>query len=225
MARADAGHGRRVAGLTDAQRLYRDHEHLAAIVAAGWTRTGNVDRDDVEQLARIGVWVAATTYRPGGSSFPAWAIAKARWQVIDGLRVMDVLPRSARDGLTAYWRAVNATAQRLGRAPDAAALTAAGVDVVAAQRAMAVAYPAHPDTFPDPATADVADEVCDDDDARRLVALVGTLPPRLSVILELRYWQAMRWADIADVLGLSEASLFNAHRRALAVLRAALSPP
>ena len=54
-----------------------------------------------------------------------------------------------------------------------------------------------------------------------MISLIAGLPPRQRAVLALRYYEGLADAQIADMLGLSEATVRSHAARALATLRAA----
>lgn len=72
------------------------------------------------------------------------------------------------------------------------------------------------------ATRDVADEVAERDQARRVL---DSLPTRARTVLVLRYYADLDDIAIADLMGLSPSSVRSTASRALATLRVDLVPP
>ena len=62
-------------------------ERIAGSVAARFTvRNPSLDRDELEQVARIAIWKAQATYRPGGLRLENYAWQRARYEVLEHLR-------------------------------------------------------------------------------------------------------------------------------------------
>lgn len=71
-------------------------------------------------------------------------------------------------------------------------------------------------------TRDLAEEVADRDQARRVL---DSLPSRARTVLVLRYYADLDDFAIADLMGVSASSVRSTASRALAALRADLVPP
>ncbi len=77
-----------------------------------------------------------------------------------------------------------------------------------------------------PASAPSADHRVEaDDDARRVAAVLRTLPPRQREVLVLRYWSDLSEAEIADALGISAGSVKTHAHRALQAMARGLETP
>lgn len=80
---------------------YTDHEHLVSLtlprVLPGW-----VDKDDLMQAGRLGLWDACRTWDQARGPFRSWAITKIRFALREHLRQDDRLSRTQRrDGIRA----------------------------------------------------------------------------------------------------------------------------
>ena len=81
----------------------------AVRLATGRARMQPADRDDALQDARLAIWQAHDLY-DGRGSFEPFALTRARWAVIDGLR--------RRHGRTGFARGTQTTTDDLAWVPD-----------------------------------------------------------------------------------------------------------
>ena len=204
-------------------------------------------RDDLLSHAREGVLSAVDHYDPSrGARFETYAVSRARWAVLDGLRAADPLPRSARVKLArASASGEKLVAERHGEArgrPPAPSEVAreSGIPVATlrelelrALRASPVSLNAPEDPH-DPsgragyASARLADPSLEDP-ARALLAaeasgrllcqVDATLTPRDAGVVRSYFYDGLTLREIAPGLGLTEGRVSQILKASLAALR------
>ena len=100
-----------------ANALALEHRDIAQTVAANISRRTGHPRDDLEQIAMIGILHAARRFSPGRGTFRPYARTYANGEVYHYLRDKGFLIK-----VPASWRELHARGQkllRLGTAPDA----------------------------------------------------------------------------------------------------------
>lgn len=174
-------------------------------IARGFVRKlpRNVDREDLEQAALIGLFKGLRTLSDHGQAISdpksGWYLrVRIRGSILDELRAQDWLPRRTR-----------AAGERTGE----------HVPVIV--RSADVHSPLDYDfeqniPYDGPSPEDLATEAVD---RRRLAALTSSLPPRLARIVQLHYGRGARFLDIAHEQGVSEPRISQLHARAIALLR------
>jgi DNA-directed RNA polymerase specialized sigma subunit len=99
-----------------ANALALEHRDIAQTVAANISRRTGHPRDDLEQIAMIGILHAARRFSPGRGTFRPYARTYANGEVYHYLRDKGFLIK-----VPASWRELHARGQkmlRLGTAPD-----------------------------------------------------------------------------------------------------------
>lgn len=192
--------------------------------------------EDLVSAAMVGLAEAAERYDAArGEPFVAFATKRVRGAVLDELRRGDPLSRSARRSARQLGETMRALEHRLGRAPedeevaaelgvsveeyqdDLAMLTqisTVGLEVVDGAGAVRIAQP----DSPSPATQL--------EQAQNVVLLgraLKTLGERDAQLLSLYYNEEFTYAEIGELLGITESRVCQLHGRALARLRAAVA--
>ena len=208
-------------------------------------------RDDLLSHAREGILSAVDNYDAGrGARFETYAVSKARWAVLDGLRVADPLPRSARIKLArASASGDRLAAERQGIArghsptPSDVArdsgIPEATLRELELQSLRASTVPL--DAPEDPsdragyagyACAGFADSSLEDPEHALLVAetrgrLLGeiddTLTPRDAGVVRSYFYDGLTLREIAPGLGLTEGRVSQILKASLAALRPRLT--
>lgn len=195
---------------------------------------GCVDADDLVSLGTLGLIDAVDRFVPDRSvSFTAFARIRVRGAIVDGMRSADWVPRSVRDRNTRLRLAKATLTKALGRTPTERELAAElGVSetrlreleegsvlrvLVSAdqpvddERTVGEALPAQ-EAGPDERTEGA--------DLHRLVrSVMGKLPERDRMILELHYFREKEFKEIATLLGVTESRISQIHTRIMADLR------
>ncbi|HWM88606.1 MAG TPA: RNA polymerase sigma factor FliA [Kofleriaceae bacterium] len=195
-----------------------------------------VASEDLVSAAMVGLAEAAERFDSSrGEPFIAFATKRVRGAVLDELRRGDPLPRSARRSARQLGETMRTLEQKLGRPPEdhevAAALgidveeyqdelavlthiSTVGLDVVDAGGAGAGAIP-----HSDPSPAAELERV---QTLALLARALKSLAERDAQILSLYYNEEFTYAEIGELLGVTESRVCQLHGRALARLRAAV---
>ncbi|HTE54150.1 MAG TPA: FliA/WhiG family RNA polymerase sigma factor [Kofleriaceae bacterium] len=193
--------------------------------------------EDLISAAMVGLAEAADRYDASrGEPFIAFATKRVRGSVLDELRRGDPLSRSARRSARQLGETMRELEHRLGRAPEDQEVAAAiGVSVEEYQDDLAML----------PQISTIGLEVVDAaglggfvaasdapspaallegaQNAELLARALKTLGERDARILALYYNEEFTYAEIGDLLGVTESRVCQLHGRALARLRAAVS--
>jgi RNA polymerase sigma factor for flagellar operon FliA len=190
----------------------------------------------------LGLIDAVDRFEPKrGWRFSTYATLRIRGHIIDALRRMDMLPRSARKRVKQIERAIGQLRMELKREPrDEEVADAVNLDIKSYRAAL---VEANCQIFSIDASLDEAasedltsfkDLLCDQDavdpeaaleemEQRQHLALaLRQLPQRLQVLLSLYYFEGLTMKEIGQVLDLSESRVSQLHARAMKHLRAAL---
>ncbi len=190
--------------------------------------------EDLVSAAMVGLAEAAERYDSSrGEPFVAFATKRVRGAVLDELRRGDPLSRSARRSARQLGETMRTLEQRLGRPPEDHEVAAAlGIDVEEYQDELAMLTHistvglevaesggggAIADAGPSP-----AGELERAQTLANLTESLKTLAPRDAQILGLYYNEEFTYAEIGELLGVTESRVCQLHGRALARLRAAV---
>lgn len=223
------------------QELLQDHLHLVRVVVSKISKTlpSHVDLDDLRSVGLQGLISAVRRYDPEqGKTFDGYAMMRIRGAILDELRRMDVMPRTARAKARTIQTTVAKLEQKLGRTPTDEELQAElNLSTKDFRRMMRHAKPvnfvsldsAHANEDPDEANLheaipDDSQEMCYDkmqnEELKRIVAeRISLLPERQKKILAMYYFEEMKLAEIAEVYGVTEARICQIHAQALGTLR------
>jgi RNA polymerase sigma factor FliA len=208
-------------------RLVLQYSPLVKYVA-GRLRTRmpeSVEQDDLVSDGVLGLMDAIERFEPArGLSFQTFAVPRIRGAIIDGMRAMDIVPRSVRDKLRLVNRAQASLEERLGRVPeDVEVAREVGIPVQQLRDLSRKASSTHAnlDDF------DLADELSSAADHRveqgdvraSLMQVVDQLGERDRIVIALYYFEGLTLAEIGQVLGVTESRVSQVHRRATTVLR------
>jgi RNA polymerase sigma factor for flagellar operon FliA len=199
----------------------------------------SVDADDLIQVGMIGLMEALDRYEEmPGAQFATYAQQRIRGAMLDELRQMDWLPRSARKSMRQIEAAINALQQRLGRSPSE--IEVAGELKVPIDLYHEMLFDArgaqllHYEDFGSGEEDDFLERNCADNDSDPLVDLldgdlrqtligaIDALPEREKTLMGLYYERELNFKEIGAVLGVSESRVCQMHSQAIARLRARL---
>jgi RNA polymerase sigma factor for flagellar operon FliA len=217
--------------------------HYASLVkyVVGWLAVSlpaSLEEGDLVGYGTIGLIKAVDRYDPTrGVKFETYATARIRGQVIDSLRALDLLPRSARRQAREIEHAVSNLSQTLGRIPENAEvadylgisldqyhdrLMYANCGVVSLDQPVTSETGERytlGDTLED-ATMPVPSEQADARDLKaQLTSAIGALPERERLMISLYYNDGLTMKEIGQVLGVSESRVSQMHAKAVLSLR------
>jgi RNA polymerase sigma factor for flagellar operon FliA len=217
-------------------RLIAEHVDMARRIAqrVGRRVPAHLREEDLVSAAMIGLAEAADRYDAArGEPFVAFAEKRVRGAVLDELRRGDILPRRVRTDARKVGKTIARLEQTLGRPP---------VDEEVAE-ALGVTLDVYRESLESLTTVSFVefDQVAIDNDGpgandneypvaqlerrelvTRLREAIGSLQERDAQVLSLYYVEELSYADVAEVLGVSESRVCQLHARALARLKAAL---
>ncbi len=200
----------------------------------------SVEEDDLVQAGMIGLLDAVSRYDEEQSAqFEAYAIQRIRGSMIDELRQLDWMPRSARQSMRKIEQAINTLQHRLGRQPSESEIAehmdvplAAYQTMLGDARGHQLLYfedfgesdedesfldkqAASEDSMPLPQLLDANLRAC-------IIAGIENLPEREQLLMSLYYEQDFNLREISEVFGVSESRICQLHGQAIARLRAKL---
>lgn len=207
--------------------------------------TSILETEDLMSYGMIGLINAIDRFDPArGVRFEAFATSRIRGAVIDQLRVLNWLPRSAVARVRQVEGTLAVLEQRLGRPPqEKEAAAEMGVSLTR-YRHMLVEISTMILSLDAPLSSVVLDdevtslgEILEDQrlsspleqvEQHELLALlvsaVDRLPERERLLLSLYYQEELTMKEISSIMGVSESRVCQLHMQAIMRLRATLSP-
>jgi RNA polymerase sigma factor FliA len=217
--------------------------HVARQLARGLAV--DADLDELVSAGTVGLMGAADAFDTSrGLAFSTFAVPRIRGAILDELRRLDHVPRSVRRKTRSIAQARETLTRTLERAPRSDEIAAAlGVepDILwrwmadvegAVQLSLDGPAPARNGTAPAPATAELLggeDELVDvrlarEEEIATLRDAMLALNDQERTVLSLYYFENLKAREIAEVLDVSESRISQVRSRALAQLRATLTP-
>ncbi|ACZ38007.1 FliA/WhiG family RNA polymerase sigma factor [Sphaerobacter thermophilus] len=200
--------------------------------------TATLDRDDLLGYGTIGLIEAIDRFDPErGVKFETFAIQRIRGAIIDAVRTLDLVPRTARQRARAIEQAYREIFAATGRMPpeeEVAAHLGMTIDAFrqALQDAACAILPLQQsdrdgegtleDTLPDAQATEPLDAAVRSDLVHRLAAALERLPERDRLIVTLYYYEELTLREISEVLGITESRVSQLLSRARLQLRALL---
>lgn len=188
---------------------------------------GHLDPEDLVSDGVVGLMDAIARFQPDrGLTFQTFAVPRVRGAMVDGLRAMDLVPRSVRAKVREVQQAQVLLEQRLGRTPEDEELAAeAGMTLPALRdlyASVSFGHTASLDGFDlaDDLASAAHDGVEDSDAYDTLLRVVEELPERDRIVIALYYFDGLTLAEVGQVLGVSAARVSQVHSRATLMLRA-----
>lgn len=209
----------------------------------GIPTTSMLDMDDLLSYGMIGLINAIDRFDPSrGVRFEAFASARIRGAVIDQLRALNWMPRSAVTRVRQIETALAKLEQALGRPPtEGEAATEIGISVEQYRRmllevGMMVLSLDAPlaslaqeddvaslgDLIEDPDATGPAEQVEQHELLHSLHEAINLLPPREQRLLTLYYQNELTMKEISKDMAVSESRVCQLHMQAVSRLRAAM---
>jgi RNA polymerase sigma factor for flagellar operon FliA len=218
-------------------------KYTAGRIAA--TMPPHVEVADLVSYGLGGLIDAVERFEPErGIRFETYASQRIRGAIYDEMRAADWVPRAVRTEARDIEAATSYLTTRLQRLPtdtelaerlslssdelDASLQRVSDARVVALDQPWSMTrsdgvQPTLRDTLPDNAAADPAASADARDLRERIAVAIEKLPDREQVVLGLRYHQELTFAEIGDILDVSESRVCQLHTKAVLQLGSLLS--
>jgi RNA polymerase sigma factor for flagellar operon FliA len=225
--------------------LLRENLSLVHHVARQLSRSLAVeaDFDELVSAGTLGLMTALKSFDPRrGLAFSTFAVPRIRGSILDELRRQDHVPRSVRRKAREISRARELLMRKLGRMPeDSEMAMELGTDVQTVWRWQAevegsvhlsLTSTAGDDGSTVPSRAEFLsnedespeERLSREDEVALLREAILQLNDQERTVLSLYYFEELKSAEIADVLGISESRISQIRSKALARLRTVLAP-
>lgn len=202
-----------------------------------------LDLDDIRSYGVMGLIDAIDRFDPERAvKFETYAVTRIRGYIIDQLRTLDWIPRSARQRARQIGRVHDELERETGRAPttdevvdrlgldrgkydqalqDAACVTVSFDAMLHSDEdhySNALLHMVEDRTSPSPSACLEAGDL-----RQAIRSAIGTLPEREQHLLRLYYFEERTLQEISRVLNVSESRVCQLHTRALGRLRTAMA--
>lgn len=208
----------------------------------GISQEMGAEYEDLVNQGLLGLIEAVDRYDPSfGTQFSTYATVRIKGKVLDYLRSMDWLSRTARHRTREVRSAITQLTEVNQRPPTDEELAAhMGLDLEKVQQALVdsskviISLDAMMDvdedneitlydTLADESQEDPSDVVDSNDQKERLIEAIKELPEREQQVLSLYYFEELTLKEIGKVLGVSESRACQLHARAVLSLQGLLS--
>jgi RNA polymerase sigma factor for flagellar operon FliA len=208
----------------------------------GISQEMGADYEDLVNQGLLGLIEAVDRYNPTfGTQFSTYATVRIKGKVLDYLRSIDWLSRTARHRTREVKSAIANLTEKNKRPPtDEELATHMGLNVEKVQQALMdsskviVSLDAMMeideenevtlyDTLADESQEDPSDVVDTIDQKQRLINAIKELPEREQQVLSLYYFEELTLKEIGKVLGVSESRACQLHARAVLSLQGLLT--
>jgi|SoiMethySBSTD1v2_1073268.scaffolds.fasta_scaffold705159_2 RNA polymerase sigma factor for flagellar operon FliA len=216
------------------ERFIAEHAEMARRIALRVARRVPdwMSRDDLVGAAMVGLAEAAERFDLGrGEPFVAFAEKRIRGAVLDELRRGDIMPRRVRAEARRVGQTIRELEHKLGRGPEDHEVAAAlGVSVQHyLEELEGLAHVSFVDLEPRRDSIPGEDGSPAQEAERRqaisrLRDAMKRLKERDALVLSLYYGDDLSYAEIGQILGVTESRVCQLHSRALARLRVELDP-
>ncbi|MBA3826896.1 MAG: FliA/WhiG family RNA polymerase sigma factor [Ktedonobacterales bacterium] len=224
------------------EQLIMHYVHLVRFVVArlGIPSTSTLDADDLLSFGVIGLINAIDRFEPDrGIKFEAYATARIRGAVIDQLRALNWMPRSAVSRSRQLERMLAELEQRLGRPAhedEIAAEFGVSIDryrhmlVEAGTSILSLDAPLAPmrsdddtaslaELLEDASAPSPSEEAERHEQQQQLAAALSRLPPRERLLISLYYDDELTMKEISQIMHVSESRVCQLHAQAVLRLR------
>lgn len=189
------------------------------------SRTGaHAYEGDLWTVGALGLVDAWRRYDPSSdATFETYASHRVRGAMLDELRKLDHLPRRLRAKSERVARVRNELSHSLGREPDNEEIAdSLDMDLSELDAIEAAARP--PANVEDHGASlswlpRLDEALSREQQLIHLTAAIGSLPPRLQLVLALRYTESLTVREIAGLMGVSEPRVSQLHGEAVKRLR------
>lgn len=199
----------------------------------------NVEFDDLMNAGLVGLLDAIDKFdATRNNKFTTYAEFRIRGAILDSLRGMDLLTRTAREKANMLKKTLKGLQKKLGREPDHAEICKelgitlddyyALLEEVKGITLWSLDTPTEnqgekgrtlADTLADLTGGDPHSILADQDTRRAMKEAIKTMPERLKQIVMLYYFKELNFKEIGKVLDLSESRISQLHSEALLRLR------
>jgi RNA polymerase sigma factor FliA len=201
-----------------------------------------MDYEDLVHQGLLGLIDAVDRYNPEfGTQFSTYATVRIRGKVLDYLRSMDWLSRTARHRSKSIQKAIQTLTNKSNIPPNEREISEyLGIDldkvhqglldsnkvIVSLDALMSIDEENENtlyDTLADDSQVDPMDIITEEDSKKRLVESLKKLPEREQLVLSLYYFEELTLKEIGKVLEVSESRACQIHAQAIISLQALLS--
>ena len=216
----------------------------SAVSRLGIPSTSLLDQDDLVSYGVIGLINAIDRFDPSrGIRFETFAVARIRGAVIDQLRTLNWLPRSAVTRVRQVEGALAALEQRLGRPAKVEEVAAElhistdrclqtlqeastmllSLDAPVGSLSQEESVTSLADLLEDVGTPGPAEQVEQQEQIAFLGHVLDALPPRERLLLSLYYQEELTMKEISEIMRVSESRVCQLHMQAILRLRTAMN--
>jgi RNA polymerase sigma factor for flagellar operon FliA len=205
-----------------------------------------LSQEDLEHIGILGLNEAIERYDPNrGTKFETYALTRIRGAILDELRKLDWLSRTARRKFHTYRQAADELRQEKGAEATAEEIRQrlglpfevyrSYLQAVEAAQASFSFYDSPPPTaeqeeesgdpleeIPDPHATDPAEQLSRQQLLASITAYLERLPERKRLVIILYYYEGLTFREIGELLNLTESRVCQIHAKVLAELRAYL---
>lgn len=223
--------------------LLESHIGLVRHVALKLARTAGpgVDVDDLVSAGSVGLIQAVESYEPErGHAFSTFAVMRIRGAILDELRRWDPAPRSVRKKQRALQKSEASLRQELQREPTPAEIARdleldvpdlhRWNDAVARTNVVSLHEPRNDDgsdtrieVVPGETGDEIESRINHGEEVEILQGCMARLKERERQVLSLYYFEGLRLAGIAEILGVTESRVSQIRHAAMNTLRSMLS--
>jgi len=199
----------------------------------------HIELDDLVSAGVIGLISAVKKFNPRlGTDFRKYAEIRITGAILDEIRNMDTVSRSARQRQTEYEKTERELEKQLKRKPTEAEIAKyLGVDMEEFEHYQSRAKPVVTINFDDlgilrdqdkrdilqyikdPVSVDPQVEAAYKAIKREIAASIAGLPEKQRVVLTLYYYEEMNLKDIGRMMGLTESRICQLHSKAIKDLK------